>query len=105
MPSVLPRRLFLAQSGRTVLGLSLLPLAACAHPPDARRDSEEDAPIAALTAELEAQIPSLLEAAHVPGLSIAIVRDARVVWSRGFGVKNSISKYRWIPTPCSKPGR
>lgn len=91
MPSRTPRRLFLVQSGRTGLGLSLLPLAACSRPPDARRESEEDAPTA-LTADLETQIPSLLAAAHVPGLSIAIVRDARVVWSRGFGVKNSISK-------------
>lgn len=91
MPSRTPRRLFLVQSGRTALGLSLLPLAACSRPPDARRESEEDAPTV-LTADLEAQIPSLLAAAHVPGLSIAIVRDARVVWNRSFGVKNSISK-------------
>lgn len=91
MPSRTPRRLFLIQSGRTALGLSLLPLAACSHQPDARRESEED-DLTDLTSELEAQIPSLLAAAHVPGLSIAIVRDGRVAWSRGFGVTNSISK-------------
>jgi CubicO group peptidase (beta-lactamase class C family) len=81
----------LARSGGIALGLSLLPLAACSHPPDTRRESDEDAPTA-LTDALEAQIPSLLAAAHVPGLSIAIVRRARVVWSRGFGIKNSISR-------------
>ena len=91
MASRTPRRRFLVQSGRTALGLSLLPLAACSHPPAARRESEEDAPTA-LTTELEAQIPALLAAAHVPGLSIAIVRNGRIVWSRGFGVKNSIAK-------------
>lgn len=63
---VVPRRLFLVQSGRTAFGLSLLPLAACSRRPDARRESEEYPPTA-LTAELEAQIPSLLAAAHVPG--------------------------------------
>src|SRR5829696_1424907 len=77
MPSRLPRRLFLARSGRTALGLPLLSLAACSHPPVARGESAEDPPTA-LTAELEAQIPSLLAAAHVPGLSIAIVRHARM---------------------------
>lgn len=91
MPRRTPRRLFLVQSGRTALGLSLLPLAACSRRPDTRPEPQEDA-TAALTTELEAQIPSLLAAARVPGLSIAIVRDARVVWSRGFGVKNTVSK-------------
>ena len=35
------------------------------------------------------QIPSLMAAAHVPGLSIALVKNAALVWSRGFGVRNA----------------
>src|SRR5688572_7689972 len=91
MPNRTPRRVFLIQSGRTALGLSMLPLAACSRESDAARESDQAA-LTALTAGLEAEIPSLLAAAHVPGLSIAIVRDARVAWSRGFGLKNSGSK-------------
>ena len=45
-----------------------------------------------LIADLEVRIPSLLPAANVPGLSIAVVRNAQVAWSRGFGVKASTSK-------------
>jgi CubicO group peptidase (beta-lactamase class C family) len=85
-----PRRAFLVQSGRTALGLSLLPLAACSHPPDAATEAEKDAP-AALIADLEGQIPSLLSGAHVPGLSIALVSNGQVAWARGFGVRKSSS--------------
>jgi CubicO group peptidase (beta-lactamase class C family) len=38
---------------------------------------------------LEKVIPSLLETAGVPGMSIALIRDGKVVWSRGFGIKNA----------------
>jgi len=40
-------------------------------------------------AALEKQIPALMERAGIPGMSIALIRDGEVVWSRGFGVKNS----------------
>lgn len=43
-------------------------------------------------AELEAQIPRLMADAAVPGVSIALVRDAQILWARGFGVMNSASK-------------
>ena len=70
----MPRRLFLVQSSRTALALSLLRLAACSRQPDPRRESEEDAPTA-LTADLEAQIPSLLAAAHVTLVSARDLDD------------------------------
>jgi CubicO group peptidase (beta-lactamase class C family) len=41
---------------------------------------------------LEKQIPELMEQAVVPGFSIALIADAKLVWRRGFGVKNSVSK-------------
>jgi CubicO group peptidase (beta-lactamase class C family) len=40
-------------------------------------------------AVLEKAIPALMETAGVPGMSIALIRDGKVVWSRGFGIKNT----------------
>jgi CubicO group peptidase (beta-lactamase class C family) len=55
-------------------------------------DSKDTTPREALIADLEKQIPRLLEEAKVPGLSIAIVKDAKLLWRRGFGVKDRESK-------------
>jgi CubicO group peptidase (beta-lactamase class C family) len=88
MPHRTPRRRFLLQSGRAVLGASLLPMAGCSGSGFATKDPEAQVP-ATLTNELEAQVPSLLAAAHVPGLSIALVRNGQVAWTRGFGVKRN----------------
>src|SRR5688572_20639952 len=83
------RRNFLAQGTRTVLSFSLLPLWARAQENQKRRESKADAPSAALIAELERQIPPLMAETKVPGLSIAIIQDAKLLWRRGFGVKES----------------
>ncbi len=40
-------------------------------------------------AMLEKRIPELMALAGVPGMSIALIEDGRVVWSRGFGVRSS----------------
>jgi RNA polymerase sigma factor (sigma-70 family) len=45
-----------------------------------------------LIADLEKQIPKRMEEARVPGLSIAIIKDAKLFWRRGFGVKDVTSK-------------
>ena len=45
-----------------------------------------------LIARLERSIPQLLTDADVPGLSIALLRDGELVWHRGFGVRNSVTK-------------
>lgn len=45
-----------------------------------------------LIRSLEAVIPKLMEEAVVPGLSIALVREGKLWWSRGFGVKESGTK-------------
>lgn len=90
MPYRTSRRRFLLQTGQMGLGLSLLPLAACSGRRDATSELD-DVALSALVSGLEADLPSLMAAARVPGLSIAIVHDARVVWNRGFGVKLSVS--------------
>jgi CubicO group peptidase (beta-lactamase class C family) len=42
-----------------------------------------------VTGELEQLIPRLLQEHATPGLGIALIRDAQVVWARGFGVADA----------------
>ena len=41
--------------------------------------------------QLERLIPELMNRATVPGVSIAIIRDANVAWHRGFGVRDALA--------------
>jgi CubicO group peptidase (beta-lactamase class C family) len=43
----------------------------------------------ALIADLEKAVPDLMKKAGIPGLSLAVIRDGAVIWSRGFGIKNT----------------
>jgi len=38
--------------------------------------------------EWELFVPSLMAKAHIPGLSIAVIRDGKIVWTGAFGVKS-----------------
>jgi CubicO group peptidase (beta-lactamase class C family) len=87
------RRTFLAASGRAALGVAFLPVMACSR--TGQRSAESPARTTtseALIADLEKQLPQLMADAFVPGVSIALVRDAQVVWRRGFGVADKASK-------------
>ena len=55
-------------------------------------ESKDGPPWKTLIADLEKQIPRLMEEAKTPGLSIAIIKDAKLFWRRGFGVKDNASK-------------
>ncbi|HEU4688123.1 MAG TPA: serine hydrolase domain-containing protein [Vicinamibacterales bacterium] len=86
MSTVFNRRSFLSASGRAALGWPLLSLAACT-----RRDSvpaaADDGEWRTLIEYVEKEIPSLLDrSATTPGAAIALVADAQLLWSRGFGV-------------------
>lgn len=83
-----PRRRFLLHCSRAALGATLLPVVGCSRSTAPATKDDGHVP-AALTDELEAQIPVLLKASHVPGLSIALVRNGEVAWARGFGVRKS----------------
>ncbi|HZN01902.1 MAG TPA: serine hydrolase [Pyrinomonadaceae bacterium] len=48
----------------------------------------------AAVSRLEQTIPHLMTEADIPGLSIAVIRDSKVMWTRGFGVTNSETKAR-----------
>lgn len=45
-----------------------------------------------IIANLEKDIPNLMKAAEVPGLSAALIRDGKIVWKKGFGVQNAETK-------------
>jgi CubicO group peptidase (beta-lactamase class C family) len=82
------RREFVRQAGKGVLGCSLLSLDGCST--GAKESAPSKGAIAWVSriAHLEKSIPKLMEENKVPGFSIAIVRDAKLAWTWGFGVKN-----------------
>lgn len=51
-------------------------------------DIPSDVPVA----ELDTLIPRSMEEFHVPGVSIAIIKDARLRWRRAYGVRDNASK-------------
>jgi len=86
------RREFLVKSSRAALGFSILPLLGCSQRNQQSAELQDGAQWKPLIADLEKQIPQLMEQAVVPGFSIAIIKDAKLLWHRGFGVRNSASK-------------
>lgn len=45
-----------------------------------------------LIADLSRLIPEWMRKHHVPGLAIALIKDAKIQWTQGFGVKNTETK-------------
>ncbi len=45
-----------------------------------------------LIEELERDMPMLMEKAMIPGASISVIKNGKIIWSKGFGVKNSETK-------------
>lgn len=86
------RREFLVESSRAALSFSALPLAACSRGNQPSAELQDPKPWKTLIADLEKQIPQLMEEALVPGLSLAIIQDGKLFWRRGFGVKDAASK-------------
>jgi CubicO group peptidase (beta-lactamase class C family) len=86
MSQRLSRREFLSESHQAALAFPVLSLAVRSQ--GSRVASGPNA----LIADLEEQIPKLMADAGVPGISIAIVQDAKLLWHRGFGVRDSESK-------------
>ena len=70
---------------RTVL--VALALAACAPSAAVKRPSAPPD-----TAALARDIPRLIRISDVPGLSIAVVRSGRIIWSGAFGTVNDSAK-------------
>jgi CubicO group peptidase (beta-lactamase class C family) len=86
------RREFLNAGRRAALGFSLLPLMSCSRGNPKSGESTVAVSSSTLISELEKRIPKLMEEHRVPGLSLALIKDAKLLWRRGFGVKDSASK-------------
>lgn len=86
------RRQFIRQSGIAVAAaLSLRPqLAVCAQSDSVK--FKTDVPDKDLIAELQQSIPQLMQEFSVPGLSVALIKDAKISFSRGFGVRSVDTK-------------
>ena len=85
------RRAFLAGAGMVAL---LRPIIGCAPrreqaPPSGSRS---DVPVRHLVASLDTRIPEWMREASTPGLSIAIIADAKLAWRRGYGVMDAESR-------------
>ncbi len=48
-------------------------------------------PDSSIIADLTSSIPGLMQREEIPGVSVALVRDGRIVWTEGFGVKSTIT--------------
>jgi len=86
------RRDFLMDNGRAALGYCLLPLAGCVQGVRQSAGLKYSALGETSIADLEKTIPKLMEENRVPGVSIALIRDATLFWRRGFGVKDRASQ-------------
>lgn len=86
------RRQFLLESGMAALGYSALPSLPSSRSVHRLAGSEDGLRWGTLIADLERQISKLMDDAKVPGLSIAIIKDAKLLWRRGFGVTDITSK-------------
>jgi CubicO group peptidase (beta-lactamase class C family) len=71
------------------LGVLFLCLAAAPGGAQTATPLKTDVGKQALVADLEKTIPELMKEANIPGLSIAVIRDGKLFWTRGFGVKNA----------------
>jgi CubicO group peptidase (beta-lactamase class C family) len=60
-----------------------------ASPAQTAAPLKTDIPKEKLVAELERTIPELMKQATIPGLTIALVRDGKLLWIKGFGVKST----------------
>ena len=90
------RRSFFRSTGQAAFALPLLAMAGCSRgdpPSTATAPPASAGEWAPLVADLEQRLPALLaEATTVPGVSMALIADAKLLWRGAFGVKDFISK-------------
>jgi CubicO group peptidase (beta-lactamase class C family) len=86
------RRQFLLSASHATVGSSLLALAGTTRAQAAPAGSTDDAASRARIADWERSIPRIMAEFTVPGLSIVVIRNGRMAWRRGFGVKDAASK-------------
>lgn len=84
------RRALLARGGWAVG--AALSLAGCSQEKQPSIGRKKGGNWALALAELEKRIPEVMAEFKVPGLSMAVIKDAKVVWNKTFGVKDAESK-------------
>ncbi len=87
------RRQFLIESSRVALGASALSPIACTRDSRSAGGSTGTEYLSGLIADLEQQIPQLMDAVNVPGLAIAMAS------------KTGKPISPWTTTPCSRRPR
>ncbi len=76
-------------ANRVIPVLTLFAIATSAPAQDSARSRSTPANVKTRIAGLERVIPALLDSGEVSGLQIAIVADAKLAWTRGFGVRSA----------------
>ncbi|MGK7872624.1 MAG: serine hydrolase domain-containing protein [Xenococcaceae cyanobacterium] len=92
MPKHFSRRQFLKQGRAAIMGFSSFSLVSLGYNYSISKELKTNLSAEKIIANLEQQIPALMRKAVIPGLSLAIVRDGKLFWSKGFGVKNRNTK-------------
>lgn len=78
------RRKFIAKNGAGAVALYALGGSSVANAGQLNRGS-----VRKLAEDLQEFIPRMMQHVGVPGLSIAVIRDGRIIWSQSFGVRNN----------------
>src|SRR4030095_7386485 len=86
------RRKFLAASTQAAVAYGLLPVAPGAQENQTSTALKSGESSAGRVANLEKLLPKLMEKSIVPGLSIALVQNGKLLWRKAFGVKDSATK-------------
>ena len=84
------RRTFLTATGRASLAAGLVSISGCATRD--RRIVDWDEPGDPFASRVSRLIPELMKEAQVPGCSIALIKNGRLLWRQGFGVKNAVTQ-------------
>ncbi|HEX6733100.1 MAG TPA: serine hydrolase domain-containing protein, partial [Pyrinomonadaceae bacterium] len=82
---------------KSPLYAAVLPFTAKILANQTRTQLKTKVPAETLITELTKLIPDLLARFNVPGLSIFIIRDNKLLWSKGFGVKSVDTKEEVTP--------
>lgn len=85
------RRDFLRECTRGVAAMVVVQIASQARGSERRHNSSPMGFNDASIAEIENLVDKLMRDSRVPGVSISIVRNGKLVWQRGFGVKDAAS--------------
>ncbi|MCA1850037.1 MAG: beta-lactamase family protein, partial [Acidobacteria bacterium] len=88
MPEEVSRRCFLKRSSAVALCAAASPLFLKSSAAQDNTALRTDLSARELAADLSRFIPERMNRHNVPGVSIAVIKDARILWSQGFGVKS-----------------